>query len=249
MSASGHTDKLNALLRRLRNRFGSQAVKASAEPRALAADGQPDPLVELVDAFLVWECGRQKADLAMKRLTTAVVDVNELRVCFPDEIVAILGARYPRVEERAMRLRATLNDIYIREHAVTLNKLRAANKRDAWKYLSTLDGIPQFVAARVLLMALGGHALPVDDRLLVRLIGEGVVDPDTTIDQAAGFLERAIKAGESIEAHHLMLRWSEETAAPTRIPVAEKRPAGGARRASKPAGAKHAPKKAASKRR
>lgn len=223
MSANSHADKLHALLRRLRTRYGAQIARAEAVSPGAPAPGEADPLLELVNAFLLWECNRQKAELAMKRIASAVVDVNELRVCFPDEIVSILGARYPRVEERAMRLRASLNDIYIREHAVTLSKLRAASKRDAWKYLSTLDGMPQFVAARVLLMALGGHAAPVDERLLARLIAEGVAEPDATIEQAAGILERAIKAGDSVESHQLLLAWAEDGPPPLRSAGADKR--------------------------
>ena len=44
---------------------------------------------------------------------------NDLRVSHPQEVVGLLGPRYPRVEERAARLHEALQEIFIREHAVS----------------------------------------------------------------------------------------------------------------------------------
>lgn len=208
MSTANHTAQALGLLRKLRRAYGDPPAPDHSVP-------PPDPLWHFVYAFLLWDSTAAKADQAMKRVAAAVVDLNELRVCFPEEIGAMLGERYPRVGERAMRLRAALNDIYIREHAVTLEKLKDANKREARQYLSTLDGAPPFVASRVLLLALGGHAIPVDERLLARLVGEGVVEPDATVEKAASLLERVVKAGQGAEAHWALQRWSEEAPAPS----------------------------------
>lgn len=166
---------------------------------------EPDPTTQqFVYSMLLWESSQSRATAAFGRLRTALVDFNELRVCLPDEIVAILGPRYPRVEERAERLRAALREIFARQNAVTLEPLRDLPKRDARLYLATLEGVPPFVAARVALLALGAHAFPVDSRiqsLLVRRAGRHadpvLLDPATTPETLASWLERQIRAGEA----------------------------------------------------
>ena len=40
----------------------------------------------------------------------------------------------------------------------------------------------------LILLGLGGHAVPVDDGLLERMQADGVVDPDATVEEAQGFL-------------------------------------------------------------
>ncbi|TVQ32498.1 MAG: hypothetical protein EA376_05650 [Phycisphaeraceae bacterium] len=200
-SAINHTEKLQELLKHLRAKL------------KVAADGQPfldDPTHQLVYSFLLWEASTAKADLAWKRVQSAVVDMNELRICLFDEIVAILGERYPRVEERAMRLRAALNDIYKREHAVTLEPLKKMNKREARQMVESLDGVPQYVSARVMLIGLGGHAVPIDERLLGALISVGALPEDATLEKGASILERQIKAADALEAHLVLQSWSEE---------------------------------------
>jgi len=200
-SAINHADRLQEHLKQLRATL------------SVATEGQPfldDPTHQLVYSFLLWEASTAKADLAWKRVQSAVVDMNELRICLFDEIVAILGERYPRVEERAMRLRAALNDIYKREHAVTLEPLKKLNKREARQMVESLDGVPQYVAARVMLIGLGGHAAPIDERLLAALISVGALPEDTTLEKGASILERQIKAADALEAHLVLQSWAEE---------------------------------------
>lgn len=193
-----HAEQLQSLLNRLKKQF-------SPQPPAPIED----PLEQLVSSLLLWESTTPKAEAARRRLDSAVVDVNELRVCLAEEIVQLLGERYPRAEEHAMRLRAALNDIYIREHAVTLEHLKKVNKRDARQYLESLEGLPQYVAARVMLLTLGGHAAPLEERLLGRLVAEGVMEPELPIEKAASIMERNIKASDALEAHLLLQAWSE----------------------------------------
>ena len=188
-------------------RFATIVRKARAElsdtpyTPPMTPDGG-DPIVqELLLSFLAWEAGPARADGALKRLIHAVVDYNELRVCLPDELVAIIGERYPRGLERCARLRSALNDVYRREHAVTLGGLTTMPKLDAWRYLSSLEGVPGFVAARVTLLALGGHAFPLDDRLRAALQEEKAVPPELSVDEAAGWLERQVHAGEALPAY------------------------------------------------
>lgn len=209
MTAIDHAKKINQLLKALRSSVDPQP----AEPRP--------PIDELVYAFLLWECNAAKAELACKRLYAALVDVNELRVTRPADISAILGKQYPLADERAQRLRAALHEIYLREFAVSLDKAVSLNKRDGRKYIESLEGITPFVAARVSLVALGTHAVPVDTKLNTLLVQAGVIEPDTDVEKSSGILERHIKAGEGLEAHLLLQAWSDDAGV---APAKRKRP-------------------------
>lgn len=194
---------------------------ASPTPPPVAAD--EDPLVqELIFSFLLWDATTTQARNLMRRLSETFVDSNELRVCLADEIAEVMGDRYPRAWERSQRLRATLQDLYKREHGMKLSTLNSANKRDIRGYLDSLDGIPPFVAARVFLVAFGGHAVPCDSRLADLLADEGVVDAKTTDPAEIGaWLERQIRAAESLEGGLLLQAWSDEKGS---APKREKRP-------------------------
>lgn len=201
MTTIDHAKSLRSLVRTLK---GSYEADASLAERSA--------LEELVYAFLLWEAPSVKADAAYKRLVHQMVDMNELRVCRWSEVASIIGKTYPLVEERSQRLKASLHELYLREYAVTLDKCAALSKRDARKYLDTLEGMTPFVAARVVLTRLGGHAIPVDERLLGRLVAEEVVEPDFDCAKAEGVLERNIKADDALEMHLLLQAWCDDPA-------------------------------------
>ncbi len=182
-----------------------------------------DPLLqELVYSFLLWDATTTQARTLMRRLSETFVDSNELRVCLADELAEVMGDRYPRAWERSQRLRAALQDLYKREHGMRLTPLSSANKRDIRGYLDSLDGIPPFVAARVFLVGFGGHAVPCDARLADLLADEGVIDAKLTDPAEIGaWLERQIRAAESLEGGLLFQAWSDEKGTP---PKREKRP-------------------------
>jgi endonuclease III len=207
--------KFDALIRQLKRRY------------PVAAPDAADPIRELVLAFLQWEATRRLAELAYQRLMTMMVDHNDLRVSHSREVAAIIGQRYKRVEERTARLREALNEIYVREHAVTCEPLRDKPKKDIRTYLDTLPGIPQFVAARVALVCFGAHAVPLDQSLLDKLIQAGVTTPQAPLDQVAPALERHVKASEALETHLLLSAWSDDakTDAPASAKPAPKPPA------------------------
>lgn len=165
---------------------------------------------ELVFSMLVWDARTSQAREAIARLRTGVVDYNELRVCFPEEIRQMLGDRYPKAAERAARIRAALNDLYKREHRVTLQAVLSAGKRDARQYLETLDGVPPFAAARVFLSSCGGHAMPVDDRIRDFLADEGVIAATEDPEALSSWLERQLKAGEASAAYGALQAGADE---------------------------------------
>ncbi len=199
MSSGQNVDQIHALLKKLRPKY------APAETPT-----QEDPLRQLLYSFLLWETVSSKADAAMRRIEDSIVDINELRISLLDEVTAMLGERYPNCEERARRLQSTLHSIYLNEHAISLEGLVKMPKKESKKYLAALEGIPQFVAARVTLLSLGGHAIPVDERLLERLVGSGVFEEGVDAAKAASSLERAIKATDGVDAHLTLQAWCDD---------------------------------------
>lgn len=204
MTAADPARKLATTLKRLRTSYGA------LEREEWLAPFEPieDPLVmQLLFSFLAWEAGTSKAAHAMKKLLSSVVDINELRVCLPDETAGMLGERYPRAVERCVRMRTALNELYKREHAVTLKTVADMPKRDARSYLGSLEGMPGYVTGRMILLALGGHAFPLDERMRDVLTAEGCIPPVLPMDEAAAWLERQFRAGEAAPAYLLIEAW------------------------------------------
>lgn len=209
MPVSDPAKKFAALIKRLRSEYEAPAgpqADASAPP---LGDGDP-VLQQAVYSFLIWETTTTQAQAGLKRLRDTFVDLNELRVCFPEEISSAIGERFPRSRERASRLRAVLNDVYRREHGLTLARLVDQPKRDARTYLESLEGMPTFVAARIALLCFGSHAVPVDERLLGLLTAERAVEPDLPVEEAGAWVERQVRANEAAATHQALRSWADE---------------------------------------
>lgn len=217
--------KLAALLKSLRASHG----EPQDEPWLPASLAAHDPLVgQFIFSFLLWESSPSRAAASFERLTASMIDTNELRVSLPDEIAAAAGDESPLALERATRLRSSLNDLYRRHHAVTLEPLAGMGKRDARQSLYSLDGVPPFVAARVTLLCLGGHAFPLDRRLHRVLESECALPAGLGVDEAIGWLERTFRTGEALPAYITLEAWMD--ARPQGSPPggeADLRPAGG----------------------
>lgn len=149
---------------------------------------------QIVYSFLLWESSLSKADKALAAIKEELLDFNELRVCLPNELMSIIGSRYPRCEERCLRLRACLNAVYEQEHRTALPNIESLAKREARLAIESFEGMVPFVAARVVLIELGGHAFPVDGRVAAVLAD--YAEPDESAASIAGKLERAFRAGE-----------------------------------------------------
>ncbi|MCA9295232.1 MAG: hypothetical protein KC983_01920 [Phycisphaerales bacterium] len=177
-----------------------------------AGPDQDDPIAVLVYSFLLWESTTTKAMAAYEKVRHAVVDFNDLRICMPHETVAFIGSNYPRALDRCQRLRAALRDIYLREHAVTLERLVGLGKRDARKYIETLDGTTPYVAERLMVVSFGIHGMPVDEQLRTQLIDAGVLEEGIEVPEAISWLTRQIKSADSRQAHLGLQAWMDAQA-------------------------------------
>jgi endonuclease III len=190
-------------------RLGSADEGAAPEGDATAAH---DPIATLVMSFLMWESTTDRAQTAYQHIRNSVVDFNELRVCMPHETVEIIGQRYPLALNRAQRLRAAMRNIYLREHAMNLDKHASGGKRDLRKYIESLEGMVPYVANRTLLLCFETHVLPVDEQLRTALIEAEVADASVEVPELATWLAMHVKAPEILNVHAALQKWMDSKA-------------------------------------
>jgi hypothetical protein len=211
VTAPDPAKKLQSLLKTLRAEYGEVSPESDCEG---CPEGADRLLWRLVYSFMAWESCPSRASQATRRLLGSVIDYNEMRVCLCDELAGMIGERYPRAAERCARLRSTLNELFRREHAVSLARATTLGKREAREYLESLEGMPPFVAARMGLVVLGGHAFPLDERLYQTLLEESALPEAMPIAEASNWLERQFRAGEALQPFLLLERWMNDRAAP-----------------------------------
>lgn len=169
---------------------------------------------EVIYAHLLWNATAKQAAAACKRLISAAVDLNDLRMNHVFETVELIGLNYPYAEDRAKRLKVVLNSIYRREHGVHILSLDGAGKRDVRDYFDTLEGITPFVSNRVCAIFYGVATMPVDDHTLALLIANDLVHEQSSITDAASWLARQAKAGEICDLHASLHAWTESQPTP-----------------------------------
>jgi len=210
---SQYTRKLAALIKQVKSKFKGDLPQPT------------DPITQIVLGFLEWNATRSLAAEAHQRLMAVLVDNNDLRVSLPVELIALIGDDYPQINLRINRMREVLQDIYVREHDVTLEPIAGKPKKQVATYIDTLSGMIPYVSSQLMLMNFGFHAIPVDERLHEMLVAEDAVDSESTLPDVAAFLERQIKAGEGVAMHAALRFWEDSksrTVTPAKSPAKKK---------------------------
>src|SRR5436190_10009425 len=153
-NATKHAEELKALCRRV-------SREHKPPPK------QPmDALQALVRGAMSFDVSDAKVEEVMKAINREFVDLNELRVATDLEIQELLGQRYPQIEKRVAMITQSLNNIFEREHTLSLDRLKTISKKDARQFLRELPEIHPFVEAYVMLYGFDGHSFPIDDEIL-----------------------------------------------------------------------------------
>ena len=210
-NATKHADDLRSLFRKL-------LKESKPEPRQAQ-----DPLHALVRGAMSFDVPDARAEEAMKVVGQEFVDLNELRVATELEVQDLLGSRYPEIVRRVMMITRALNYIFEREHTLSLDRLRTISKRDARQFLRELPDVHPFVEAYVMLFAFDGHSVPVDDQTLSYLKAQGIVEDNTTLDEAQRFIEHAVKAEECADLFTCLRRTAQTHADEPEEPVKRRR--------------------------
>ncbi len=173
------------------------------------APAEPTSVTEqLIIAVLSVNTTAEQGRRAYRRLRDRMVDLNEIRVSSPAEITQSVRDLIPTSTERSKALVTTLNSVFQHEHCVDLERLHAMGVRDARRYLESLHGIDPYTVAFVLLWSLGGHAIPVSNRLLEALRADDLIAPDCQVAAVQSFLERHVSAADAKQFCRLMERFA-----------------------------------------
>jgi endonuclease III len=199
-NASKHADELKSLLKKLIKDVKPQPQEPT------------DALHALVRGAMSYDVPDSRADEAMKAIDREFVDLNELRVATDLEIQEMLGSRYPQIDKRVAMITQSLNNIFEREHTLSLERLKTIPKKDARAFLRELPEIHPFVESYVMLFALDGACVPTDGETVTVLTEHGVLEPETTLDDAQKFIEHAVKADECYEAYVSLRRLAADAA-------------------------------------
>ena len=186
-NATKHAETLKSLLKKL-------VKEHKPEPKVAQ-----EPLKALVRGAMSYDMPDGKAEEAVRLMEKEFVDLNELRVATDLEIHELLGVRYPDIQRRVAMITGSLNNIFGREHTLSLDRLKTVSKRDARQFVRELPEIHPFVEAYVMLFGFDGHACPVDEETLSLLRDAGVIEDDTTAEDAQKFIEHHLKAEECYE--------------------------------------------------
>ena len=163
-----------------------------------------EPVDAVVYAFVSAFTTEANAAKMIKRINSHFVDVNDLRVSRPEEIVEVFGEMTDAAAASAQAMTTALNAIFEKYDKVSLDVLCGEGKRQARKELEQIAGITPFVAAYTTLTAFGGHAIPLTDQMIDYLKQNELVDAEATPQEIEGFLERQISAADAYSFYALL---------------------------------------------
>ena len=132
----------------------------------------------IIYAVISAEMSERMTDSVIKKLAGYFVDLNDLRVSRSEEIVEVLGKDNNVTMNIASTITMILNGIFNEYHKVSLEALKKIGKRPAKQALEKIDGTSRFVVDYCLLTALGGHAIPLTDKMVKYLKTSEFVNPD-----------------------------------------------------------------------
>lgn len=168
-----------------------------------------DPLEALVYGIISEYTDLSSSKTIAKKLKNYFVDMNDMRVSRTDEILDILGSCCEQPKKTAATLRQVLNSVFNKYDVVSLEALEELGKRQAKKVLDKLEGTSPFSVNYCFLLALGGHAIPLTQKMLAYLRENELVFPEAGDEEIAGFLERQISAANAYKFYRLLRNETE----------------------------------------
>jgi endonuclease III len=181
-----------------------------------------EPTDALVYATISENTNDSAAYSAQRRFAEHFIDLNDLRVSRPEEIIEVLGEDAPENRKIAANLLQILKAIFNTYHAVSLKGLSKIGKRPTKQALEKLDGTSHFTVNYCMLTAFQGHAIPLTRKMIEYLINNELIDPDANEQEIEGFLTRQISAKNGYEFYYLLRQESESSRAKRKTKIKTK---------------------------
>ena len=170
-----------------------------------------EPVDALVYGIIAENITEAAAQAAMKRLAEHFVDLNDLRVSRPKEIIEVLGESSSVTRAIASSLIKVLKAIFDGYHKISLETLKKIGKRPARHVIEKINDISRFVVDYCMLTALQGHAIPLTQTMIEFLRHNKLVNPNADQEEIAGFLAKQTPAPNAYEFYALLRRASESS--------------------------------------
>lgn len=177
--------------------------------------GPRDARMSVLEAVIYGICHegttREQANQALSRFKDHFFDWNETRVSSLTEIQGVL-AGLPNADERALRLRRFLKQLFEKTYGFTLDALAKKPMKESVKTLQEFEALQSdYVLATVVQTALNGHAMPVDGPIRRALVRLGLADEESDHPTLRAMLERAVPKNRGNEMVDLLEELTHDT--------------------------------------
>lgn len=169
-----------------------------------------DPIEAFVYGIISEIMEERKSHEIKKRFLSHFIDLNGLRVSLIPEIVEVIGENSERTRLIASNLIKSLTAVFNKNNVVSLENLKKLGKRPARQALEAIEGATNFIVDYVMLTALDGHAIPLTAPMINYLKREGLVHPESDLEEIEGFLTRQISANNGYEFYYLLREETEK---------------------------------------
>jgi endonuclease-3 len=162
------------------------------------------PILEtLIYAICLENASSEEADAAQQMLEENFHDYNEVRVSSITELNKVFeGLDNPDL--RSLRIRNVLHYVFEENYEFEFEGLRRKTLELATKQLGKIRELSPFVKNFTLQVALGSHLVPVDDTMNRPLKWLGLVEPESSTEEASEGLKSAVRKNEGPLFCHLI---------------------------------------------
>ncbi|MHC4264365.1 MAG: hypothetical protein ACYSUK_00345 [Planctomycetota bacterium] len=168
-----------------------------------------EPVEAFVYGIIAEKMSRRATKAALKRFDNYFVDLNDLRVSSPEEIIEKLGEETSETKTIADNLIYALQFIFDQYNIVSLKSLQKIGKRPARHILERIPQLSNFAINYCMLTSLKAHAIPLTEKMVEYLKKTELVHPDADEHQIEGFLTKQIPAKNGYEFYSLLRKESE----------------------------------------
>ena len=137
------------------------------------------------------------------------IDWNDVRVSELEEIRSYL-ASYTDPDHRGSAIKRFLRELFRKNYKFEVEGLSRKTWKEAREELSSYETLKNdFHLSQVQVLAFGGHAFPVDQRIALMLKRLGLADADSDIPTTRALLEKNISKAQILQAMRLFDKFVE----------------------------------------